>query len=229
MNGLRSCHQNRGSRQAPSPGPTRLPSKKLADSIRSGSVSTARPCLAAMGAAVSWARCSGEAITATMSRSASAVGHRGRLRAALVGQVESGQPAVEDAARVVHLAVAHDVHPGVLGHQDFPSSAARGGPGRGGQGVGDPVERAVVQRRRDEPRLEGAARRVDARVQQRMEERRIAPRLAGPRGREIGHRRLGEEHAEHVAGPRNLVRHTGIRQRVGEQPGQAIGVGVQRA
>ncbi len=51
------------------------------------------------------------------------VGHRGRLRAAVVGEVESGQPPVQDAARVVHLAVPHDVHPGVLGHQDFPSSA----------------------------------------------------------------------------------------------------------
>jgi len=39
---LRSCHQNRGSRQAPSPGPSLLPSKKLADSIRSASVSTSK-------------------------------------------------------------------------------------------------------------------------------------------------------------------------------------------
>ena len=124
MNGLRSCHQNRGSRQAPSPGPMRLPSKKLADSIRSGSVSTARSCLAAMGAAVSWARCSGEAMTATMSRSGQRVGDGLRLRPALVGQVKSGQPAVEDAAGVVHLAVPHHMDAGLLGHQAFPSGVA---------------------------------------------------------------------------------------------------------
>lgn len=60
------------------------------------------------------------------------VGHRGRLRPARLGQVKPGQPPVEDAARVVHLAVPHDVHPGLLGHQDFPSSAsaaARAAPG----------------------------------------------------------------------------------------------------
>ncbi|EUA22480.1 hypothetical protein I552_6971 [Mycobacterium xenopi 3993] len=50
----------------------RFPSRKLVDSIRSWSVSTGRSWRAAMGAAVSWARSNGEAITATTSWSASA-------------------------------------------------------------------------------------------------------------------------------------------------------------
>ena len=52
--GLRRCHQLRGSRSAPSPGETRCPSKTLVrfDQLRR-SVSTGRPCRAAMGVAVS--------------------------------------------------------------------------------------------------------------------------------------------------------------------------------
>ncbi|COV76959.1 Uncharacterised protein [Mycobacterium tuberculosis] len=122
--------------------------------------------------------------------------------------MESGQPPVQDAGRVVHLTVAHHVDLGFLG-------------------VGDPAERRVVQSGRDEPCLEGTARRVDTGVQHGMKERWITPGLAGPRGREVGHRCFAEEHTEHIACPRNLVWHNGIRQCLGEQAGQAVSVGVQ--
>ncbi len=45
----------------------------------------------------------------TMSRSASASATAAGLRRAGCGQVESGQPPVQDAGRVVHLTVAHHV------------------------------------------------------------------------------------------------------------------------
>ncbi len=59
VNGLRSCHHTAGRAIFPSLGPTRRPSKKLP--IRSDPARlTARSCRAAMGAAVSWARCKGD-------------------------------------------------------------------------------------------------------------------------------------------------------------------------
>ncbi|CKT44324.1 Uncharacterised protein [Mycobacterium tuberculosis] len=52
------------------------------------------------------------------------VGDGGGLRRAGCGQVESGQPPVQDAGRVVHLTVAHHVDLGFLGHQAGLSWAA---------------------------------------------------------------------------------------------------------
>src|SRR4051812_44580902 len=49
----------------------------------------------------------------------------------------------------------------------------RGGPGRAGQGVGDPIQRAVVVRRRDEPRLEGRGWQVHTGVEHPVEEGRV--------------------------------------------------------
>ena len=70
--GLMRYFQLRGSRNAPSPGDTFLPSKMFSDSMRSASVAMLSPCRSAMGEAVCWARSRGEAMMATMSLSASA-------------------------------------------------------------------------------------------------------------------------------------------------------------
>ena len=82
-------------------------------------------------------------------------------------------------------------------------SASAGGRGarRGGQGGGDAVEGVVVERGRDEPGLVGAGRRVHARVEQPVEERREAPRLGGPGRGEVGHRLVAEEHADTCCPP----------------------------
>ena len=65
--GLTRIGQYRGLRSAPPRPPTLLPSKRLSASMMSASIPTGRPNASANGAAVSWARCSGEATIDTMS------------------------------------------------------------------------------------------------------------------------------------------------------------------
>ena len=94
-------------------------------------MATVRPSASALGWAVSWARSSGEDTTWVTSRAAQPLGDPlGHLPAEL-GQVVAGQPAVEHPGRVVHLAVAQQVHDRGLGH---PLSSAGGGCG-GSRGV----------------------------------------------------------------------------------------------
>ena len=93
-----------------------LPSKMLPASMRSASVPIGRPKAAAVGAAVSCARSSGEAVTTVMSRPASALGRPLGHLPAQVGQVEVRQAPVEHAPRVVDLAVAQQVDGRALAH-----------------------------------------------------------------------------------------------------------------
>ncbi len=58
------------------------------------------------------------------------VGHRLGLLISLVGQAESGQPAVQHTLGVVHLAVAHQVDSGLFGHQGLLSLAAAAAAGK---------------------------------------------------------------------------------------------------
>ncbi|OLT13391.1 hypothetical protein BJF78_03440 [Pseudonocardia sp. CNS-139] len=71
VNGSRRRCQYCGARSAPPPTDTVLPSNLLSASISPSSVPTSRPCSAATGAAVCWARMSGEARTTVTSLSAS--------------------------------------------------------------------------------------------------------------------------------------------------------------
>src|SRR5262249_21373816 len=66
-NGLRSLSQCSGWRSTPSPTATRWPWKMLSASINWSSTSTSRPCGRAISAAVSCARCRGDAMTCVTS------------------------------------------------------------------------------------------------------------------------------------------------------------------
>ena len=61
-----------------------------------------------------------------------------------------------------------------------------------------------------------------------MEERGKPPGFAGSRRGEIGDRMLAEEYREEVSGARNLMCHTGFGQRLRQQIGEAVGIGIQR-
>ena len=103
--------------------------------------------------------------------------------------------AVEDALRVVHLAVAQQVDDRLHEHH------RRGSAGGRREGVDHVLERAVVVGGGEEPRLEGARRQVDALVEHRVEERLEHLGVLARRGGVVAHRLPvgGEEDAEHVA------------------------------
>ncbi len=74
-------------------------------------------------------------------------------------------------------------------------------------------------RGRDEPGLVRGRRQVDAAVQHRVEERRVAPRLLPPGAVVVAHLVLGEEDREQAAGGLHPVRHALLGQRLRDQPG----------
>ena len=133
----------------------------------------------------------------------------------VVGQPEAGQPAVQDAVGVVHLAVAQQVH-GRPGHarsfavgrcDELGGVDGGGGPGGVRQGLCDPLQRRVVVRGADEPRLVRARRQVDAAGEHLVEERLVAQDVLLRGGRVVDDRVVGEEDAEQAAGAVDAVRH----------------------
>ena len=219
--------------QAPSPTLTRLPSKKFALSISRSSVLRRRPNWAAIGSAV----CCG-ALQRARHHLRDVPVRPGPARppwpsARRLRQPEPGQPAVQDLGRVVHLAVAEQVHDvrrlglaGVL-------ARSRGG-GRAAAASRQRRRRcARARRRRARPR------RTRPRTTTAADRRRGAAcawkkARSGPRPG-VGARRsrrpscLGEEDREHVAGGLQPVRHTLLGQRLARSAADRRGRGRRAA
>jgi tetratricopeptide (TPR) repeat protein len=103
----------------------------------------------------------------------------------------------------------------------LPREDGGGCPGGGGHRVGDPRQRPLVMRRRDEPGLERRWRQVHAAIQHRVEEGRVGGRRLVLGLGEAGHwRGAPDEEGEQVPGDRQVVRDAGLRQRRGHQLGQ---------
>src|SRR5690606_24084973 len=81
------------------------------------------------------------------------------------------------------------------------------------------LERRVVVRGREEPRLEHARGRRDARLEQRVEEGRIPPRLLRLRVGIVAHRPLSEGDREQAAGARDHVGDPLGSERLGDPAG----------
>ena len=139
-------------------------------------------------------------------------GRRGPRRARLghllaeLGQPEAGQPAVEHA-RGLNTSPWRSRWTTVrslMRHLREPGAPRRSRGGRR-QGVDETVERGVVVRGRDEPRLVGARGQVDPVVEHRMEERGVPPRLLGTGRVVVARHAVAEEDREQVSRARERV------------------------
>ena len=181
------------------------PWKTLVDSMSSSSVSTARPCarrsaprspVRVPAARRPRRRCRGRPASRRPPAPAPGPARTGGSRAA--GRRGSCSGLCTSPWRITCTIVL----------SLMPVARLRGGARRTGQRGGDAVERVVVESGRDEPgsRTRWAAGRRPRRAARGRT--REPPRLGGLRRGEVGHRRVGEEHAEHVAGTWNPdVRH----------------------
>ena len=123
-NGLRRCRQCDGLRSAPSPTPNVVPSKWFHGSISLSLTPTSRPNWAASGSAVSSARSSGRGPQHGHVPAGQELGGGLRHEPPLFRQVETGEPAVEHAARIAHLAMAQEVDDGGVRHGALSLPAA---------------------------------------------------------------------------------------------------------
>src|SRR6202022_1543879 len=91
----------------------------------------------------------------------------------------------------------------------------------------DALECLLVQNGRDEPCFERARWRVDAAVEQSVEERRVSPGLAGFGGGEVIDRAVAKEYREEVSCLRNSMWHTGFRERTMKHLDEPVGVAIE--
>src|SRR5689334_624521 len=210
--GSRSTHQLRGLRNDPSPTRTFLPSKTLAASINRMSVVTSCPNCTAIGSAVSWARSSGLDTRWVTSQSASASAAALAICRPSSDRWKSGRRPYKILAGlctspcrsrwtvvlVVMLGPPCACARGPRSARSCGCSrSSRGRPGRRAQRRRDPLERRVVQRGRDEPRLERARRQIHAPGQHLVEERPERGHVLGPGTVVVGDIGVGEEDREH--------------------------------
>ena len=177
-NGLHRCRQFAGLRSAPSPTPKVLPWKTLSASISPSSVATSRPCVFGdrRGGLLRALQRGGHDVgdVAGGEVLGDPVGHL----TAEFGQVVARQPSVEDAARVLDLAVAHDVHDGDVSAGLVGCALSRSARAHAVASAAARAARAARRPPARAPRRRGPSRRTTTR-RRTAADRRPAPASSG--------------------------------------------------